>query len=541
MIIKYMARCTLFNNKTSLVIKCLDDDNDKWCYGYVYQPNWFKVENSGNKAYKVFEHSLYIKMEDGRVFTVPDGFLNADVRLHENSNEITYYNLLYKDLDCVTHIYPTHYLKELAYKSTLELTAENEHSSDQFTEIVTDNISNFKNVEDFKSDKGFRLEKHSFEIPAVEYTVLKTGVDDASCIYGINNIICTENYLLTKKSLYVKCDDCKQIMLRKSAHDLDDGICVCDNCITKYKPCDYCNKLYNVYKMQQRVCPSCWSKNQNAKVRNYSYKPDMFYYKNDGTIINDPHMFSGIGVELEVDDSGERCFISDIVQQSLNNEVYIKHDGSLTNGFEIVTYPHEIESFFRLPWKDTFEMLIKHGYRSHDAHTCGLHMHVSRNMLTDDDITKIIYFIETHKKDIIKFSRREKAELQRWSGFYTQSDVIRRTPTCKGTDDICALKNLVTLYNYNRNHEYRYKCVNLINKNTVEFRFLRGTLNYNTFMASIDFLLALVRNCKLISWKRIDDTKLWLRNVSRKTRLYMAKRKCFGYTKNNIDEKESDL
>jgi len=42
----------------------------------------------------------------------------------------------------------------------------------------------------------------------------------------------------------------------------------------------------------------------------------------------------------------------------------------------------------------------------------------------------------------------------------------------------------------------RYKSINLENEHTIEFRLFRGTLNFNTFIASLQFVVSITRFVK---------------------------------------------
>ena len=42
----------------------------------------------------------------------------------------------------------------------------------------------------------------------------------------------------------------------------------------------------------------------------------------------------------------------------------------------------------------------------------------------------------------------------------------------------------------------RYQAINLENENTVEFRIFKGTLNYNTFLASLQFVVEISKYAK---------------------------------------------
>lgn len=124
------------------------------------------------------------------------------------------------------------------------------------------------------------------------------------------------------------------------------------------------------------------------------------------------------------------------------------------------------------------ETAINLGYRSHQTSTCGLHVHVSRNGLgekyeeQEDVISRIVYFIEVHWNELLKFSRRTEANINRWAGRYGLSE------NTKVTYDKAKKNNCLG----------RYVCLNLYNANTIEFRIFRGTLKYETFIATLELV-----------------------------------------------------
>ena len=117
------------------------------------------------------------------------------------------------------------------------------------------------------------------------------------------------------------------------------------------------------------------------------------------------------------------------------------------------------------------------GYRSHQTSTCGLHIHVNRDSLGDDRdeqeevISRILYFVEHHWNELLKFSRRTESQIARWAARYG----IKDNPKA-------------TLDNAKKNCSGRYSCVNLTNYNTIEFRIFRGTLKYNTLAATLQLV-----------------------------------------------------
>lgn len=108
------------------------------------------------------------------------------------------------------------------------------------------------------------------------------------------------------------------------------------------------------------------------------------------------------GVELEIDGAGRYDDNAEKIYDTANvqNEVlYIKSDGSLDEGMELVSHPCSID-FHRkkFPWEDIVRKALSLGYRSHNTSTCGLHVHIGRKQLgysyeeQEEVISRIMFF-----------------------------------------------------------------------------------------------------------------------------------------------------
>lgn len=131
-----------------------------------------------------------------------------------------------------------------------------------------------------------------------------------------------------------------------------------------------------------------------------------------------------------------------------------------------------------MPWAAILRKAVQMGYTSHQAGTCGLHVHVNRNAFGETEarqdavIARILYFFEKNWEELLKFSRRTQHQLDQWAARYGYKDQPKEL-----LDH--AKKSA---------HTGRYASVNLTNKNTIEFRIFRGTLKYSTLIATLQLL-----------------------------------------------------
>ncbi len=257
---------------------------------------------------------------------------------------------------------------------------------------------------------------------------------------------------------------------------------LCQRCYDNhYTTCDRCGVLLPYddvcyldededYPYCQRCCEE---KSRRNIIKNYHYKPAPIFYGEGERFF---------GVELEIDDGGEITGnaerILNIANSSGEEHLYCKHDGSLDDGFEMVSHPMSLD-FHRntMPWKEILAEAIRLKYLSHQTSTCGLHIHVSREAFgeTEDEqdecIARILYIFEKHWEELLKFSRRTRAQLNRWAARYGYRE------------------NPGEILDYAKgDNSTRYACVNLNNCATIEFRIFRGTLKWNTLIAALQMV-----------------------------------------------------
>ena len=219
-------------------------------------------------------------------------------------------------------------------------------------------------------------------------------------------------------------------------------------------------------------CYSCHCRHEEHHyIHDYFYKPAPIFHGEGSRYF---------GVELEADGAGESNTNAGKIVEIANHDqelVYIKHDGSLNDGMEIVTHPMTLDfHLHQMPWAKVLETAKEMGYRSHQSGTCGLHVRINRTAFgeteaeQDEVIGRILFFFEKHWEELLKFSRRTKKQLSRWAERYGLKEHPRQVlDIAKGSRE-------------------RYTCVNLTNYHTVEFRMFRGTLKLNTLIATLQLI-----------------------------------------------------
>ena len=190
-----------------------------------------------------------------------------------------------------------------------------------------------------------------------------------------------------------------------------------------------------------------------------------------------------MGVELEIDEGGESDSKAEkilaVANQDGNELMYIKRDGSLRDGMEIVTMPCSLKYHCtQVPWGDVMKKAKELSYVSHQANTCGLHIHIGRKSFGDNVdeqdrcIARILYFFEKHWEELLKFSRRTPGQLEQWAARYGYKD--------RPMDILDHAKK--------GGSRGRYACINLENTQTIEFRIFKGALRLSSFIAALQLV-----------------------------------------------------
>lgn len=272
------------------------------------------------------------------------------------------------------------------------------------------------------------------------------------------------------------CDNCGERIWSEDAEG-DSNYTLCSHCYEySYTTCEDCGRLIHnedaLYEDGEDYpyCRDCFEKLNDSSIKNYSYKPEPIFYGSGNLFY---------GIELEIDKGGEDDSnaqkLLDIANRN-GEKIYCKHDGSINDGFEIVSHPMSLDYHItNMNWIEIFEKATAMGYRSHNTATCGLHIHCSRSAFgktyeaQEQAIGRVVFFVEKHWNELVKLSRRTTENLNRWAAKYATISETTGETYKKAKDK----------------HMGRYVAVNLENYNTIEFRMFRGTLCHKTFIATL--------------------------------------------------------
>ena len=211
-----------------------------------------------------------------------------------------------------------------------------------------------------------------------------------------------------------------------------------------------------------------------------------------------------LGFELEVEQMNANnlhdnaCYIDDL----LGERGYLKYDGSLDDGFEIVTMPHTLEEYMtKFPF-DGLDELRDSGFRSWDTDTCGFHVHVSRATfgMRLNDTTPTQGRKDAHMLRFTKLIYDNRRQVRRIAG--------RSSDRWASFDDTGRLLNKVkTGYQANG----RYSAVNISSKRTLEIRVFKGSLNVRRVKAYLQFVHSTVEYTRELHVSPNDNNLMWRR------------------------------
>lgn len=170
----------------------------------------------------------------------------------------------------------------------------------------------------------------------------------------------------------------------------------------------------------------------------------------------------GLGVELEVEcpnDDAEG--VAQLIHDRYDEQILLKEDGSLNNGFELVTGRYSLDEQQQL-WPKLARLAAQSGARSWKHSTTGLHVHLSRRAFTPLSLSKFVLF----------FNAPDTQQMLRIVAGRSESSYAKVQHKKIGTA--------------HRNTQERYQAVNLCNSRTVEVRIFKGTLDALHILADIE-------------------------------------------------------
>lgn len=282
---------------------------------------------------------------------------------------------------------------------------------------------------------------------------------------------------------------------------------ICDRCIDDYYRCSVCGDCCReddvMYCNGDYYCPSC----APARYVDSYHHTEATSFLRTSELDGGPYL--GVELEMEFPTDSYRTDAAEYIRTSVRyGDFYeCKEDSSLEDyGLECVTQPATL--LYHVTGYD--DLMLSAGTLfdavSHDSGNCGLHVHIDRAFFNDTNIDRACYragyildtLISNNEPYVLRFTRRTYSQLNRWAQtVVTCRDKERRTFVEKFGD-------------YRAAKYTRYQAVNMDNDETIELRLFRGTLNRETYYATLEFAAALALIARaLLPVPEFADTMSW--------------------------------
>ena len=310
------------------------------------------------------------------------------------------------------------------------------------------------------------------------------------------------------------CEMCEEYNSAGSSYITDRGENWCFPCTEDAYYCDDCDE-YNADGCDR--CSDFTSDDGMRIIHDYSYRPDAIFHSTD----KNERLFFGLEIEVEAGNNLREA--SHYAHQlECMDLAYLKHDGSLNNGFEIVTHPMS-HDFFKNEAQDLWltleELRTNSAYRvkSWDTKTCGLHIHISRTGFNGG--AHMHRFLNLVYSNPDFYSTLAGRTSDQWAKF---TDIIQREYKRDANGEriwnedtgyeITDKRTFMHKLNPDYNSD-RYSAVNTNNRDTLEMRIFRGSVNGDTIKAQIDLAHASVEYTRTLTVQDVREGALSADNL----------------------------
>lgn len=224
-----------------------------------------------------------------------------------------------------------------------------------------------------------------------------------------------------------------------------------------------------------------------------------------------------MGLELEMESAGGTSRedgakeILGLLNREFPRYCGAERDGSLDDGFEVVTGYTGLDVHARV--LAALENSCVDDFVDADRSSCGLHVHVDKADMTPFDASKMIAFIHNpDNRKLIECVARRYGDGSPTTG-YAKFDYGKDKGPKAGYRAIRSMRQNVGYYGKDaarRNalqglNEDRYEAINFQNTKTVEFRLFKGSVDYKTIMACLEFAFITWHFCRQAGLTELTD------------------------------------
>lgn len=180
------------------------------------------------------------------------------------------------------------------------------------------------------------------------------------------------------------------------------------------------------------------------------------------------------------------------------SQFFIKSDGSLDAGVEMVTVPLTLDQHRAFDWRGKMRPLLAIAMSGSRTSNCGMHVHVNRRALSPLTLAKMLLFMNAPGTQ------------------HLIGTVAQRTGSTWARPQRKTWKEGKEWQRYNH---MRYQPLNVTGP-TAEFRIFRGSLRYDRILKNLEFCHAVVMFCRGTSAAKIQDAAEFAAWLDRNGREY---------------------
>ena len=291
------------------------------------------------------------------------------------------------------------------------------------------------------------------------------------------------------------CESCEESTQYGTVYISDRDSYWCRDCSGGVFFCEDCDSYYD-----QGFCEDC---NDTRLIHDYSYRPDPIFH----STANSERLF--FGMEIEVEAGRNLSDAAEYAQQLESIDLaYLKSDGSLNCGFEIVTHPMS-HAFFKNEAQEFYDVL--NGLRSNfkvqswGTSTCGVHIHISRTGFNGGAHMHRFLNLVYSNQDFYETMAGRSSD--RWAKFNDIATGKWLRDADGNRTNYVDMRSFAHKLDPSRGSD-RYSAVNTNNDHTLEMRIFKGTTNPQTIKSHIDLAHASVEYTRTLSVKEVANGAL---------------------------------
>lgn len=305
---------------------------------------------------------------------------------------------------------------------------------------------------------------------------------------------------------YVQCYDCGEWIYEDNAVWYDDvDWPTCDDCGYDRYYCDGCGcHFYYGDNVHYCECDDCYycDNCDNSPTTLASYHNSQYNgYEIHILEGEDNPRTYGEEVEVEKDDSCDYGYYTDkcVCECRRMFGEFIRHeyDGSLEYGFENIFEPASLG--YLQSKKDKiaqyFDTLKNNDFLGDSSYNGGMHVHIGRAGFKDQyrALVNMHLLFEKYWEEIVEFSNREDSEIRSWAKPYDNGEKYEWNSDLEfeaSIEEMVADNLGEKKYRLNR-----YHAINLTNKDTIEIRIFKSTLDIERFFSILKWIDNLCEIC----------------------------------------------